>query len=340
MLTVFFWFNPFVWLFERSIKQNHEYLADEGVLAQGLSVGKYQAILINQLMGMQIIGITNNLNYSINAKRMKMMTKIKTSKMAVLKMIWALPIIALLLLAFAKPSNEVKYEQDQANSADLGKDVRDITIEGKVINEMGQPLEGASIVIMGTSIGSTSKSDGTFDLKIAKTDKFYISYIGYTTIMNGFDFIEQSKKENGIYKPVFKMKTGIINLEIDKMLLEEPPINNKESESIKDNKSDKEQMYVVVEQLPEYPGGMSALAKEISLITKKYSEAKQVKGKVIVGFTVSETGNVVNVQALEKDNDDLAKQAIITISNIKKWNPAIQRGKLVPVNYSIAIKFE
>lgn len=46
LFTVVFWFNPFVWLFERSIKQNHDYLADEGVLAQGLSVGRYQAILI------------------------------------------------------------------------------------------------------------------------------------------------------------------------------------------------------------------------------------------------------------------------------------------------------
>ncbi|MEN8117666.1 MAG: M56 family metallopeptidase, partial [Bacteroidota bacterium] len=35
LLTVIFWFNPFIWFFERSIKQNHEYLADKGVLAQG-----------------------------------------------------------------------------------------------------------------------------------------------------------------------------------------------------------------------------------------------------------------------------------------------------------------
>jgi hypothetical protein len=59
LLTVIFWFNPFIWFFERSIKQNHEYLADKGVLAQGHPVGRYQALLINQLMGMQIIGVTS-----------------------------------------------------------------------------------------------------------------------------------------------------------------------------------------------------------------------------------------------------------------------------------------
>ena len=77
LLTVIFWFNPFIWFFERSIKQNHEYLADQGVLAQGHSVGRYQALLINQLMGVQVIGVTNNLNFALNTNRLKMMTKRK-----------------------------------------------------------------------------------------------------------------------------------------------------------------------------------------------------------------------------------------------------------------------
>ncbi len=75
LLTVIFWFNPFIWLFEHAIKQNHEYLADQGVLAQGHSLARYQVLLINQLMGMQIIGITNNLNFALNTNRFKMMTK-------------------------------------------------------------------------------------------------------------------------------------------------------------------------------------------------------------------------------------------------------------------------
>jgi hypothetical protein len=77
LLTVIFWFNPFIWFFEHAIKQNHEYLADQGVLAQGHSVARYQALLINQLMGMQIIGVTNNLNFALNTNRFKMMTKRK-----------------------------------------------------------------------------------------------------------------------------------------------------------------------------------------------------------------------------------------------------------------------
>jgi beta-lactamase regulating signal transducer with metallopeptidase domain len=44
LLTVIFWFNPFIWFFERSIKQNHEYLAGKGVISMGYSVARYKAL--------------------------------------------------------------------------------------------------------------------------------------------------------------------------------------------------------------------------------------------------------------------------------------------------------
>ena len=73
LLTVLFWVNPVVWLYERSIKQNHEYLADRGVLLAGYNPGSYQALLINQLMGVKVLGFAHNLNFSLNKKRMEMM---------------------------------------------------------------------------------------------------------------------------------------------------------------------------------------------------------------------------------------------------------------------------
>ena len=80
LLTVVFWINPIVWLYEKSIKQNHEYLADQGVLLAGYHPGQYRALLINQLMGVKILGLTNNLNFSLNKKRMEMMKKDKSPR--------------------------------------------------------------------------------------------------------------------------------------------------------------------------------------------------------------------------------------------------------------------
>ncbi len=110
LLTVIFWFNPFIWFFERSIKQNHEYLADKAVLAQGHGVGRYQALLINQLMGMQIIGITNNLNFALSTNRLKMMTKTKTSASRRIKIcVGCCPYLRCYLFAFAEPDYQVKF---------------------------------------------------------------------------------------------------------------------------------------------------------------------------------------------------------------------------------------
>jgi TonB family protein len=114
LLTVFFWFNPFIWLVERAIKQNHEYLADNGVLTRGQSPVRYQAILINQLMGTEVIGLANNLNFALGPTRFKMMTKEKTPKRKLMRMIWALPFLAILLYAFAQPEYTYKEQPVEA----------------------------------------------------------------------------------------------------------------------------------------------------------------------------------------------------------------------------------
>jgi hypothetical protein len=151
LLTVIFWFNPFIWFFERSIKQNHEYLADEGVLAQGHNVGRYQALLINQLMGMQIIGITNSLNFALNTNRIKMMTKTKTPKMKVYKFMWALPVIALLLFACSEPSEKLKNENEskiENLKPTPQESIKEFIFKGKIIDaETGNPIPGAMIII-------------------------------------------------------------------------------------------------------------------------------------------------------------------------------------------------
>jgi len=332
ILTVIFWFNPFVWLFERSIKQNHEYLADEGVLAQGFTIGRYQAILINQIMGMQIIGLTNNLNYSLNKKRMNMMTKMKTPKTRAFRMIWTLPAIAILLVAFAKPSYEIAPNSNIELVKSTIQEVRNIKLQGKVFDEKGTPLEGASIIIGGTSIGTISDKDGSFTISTAKTDKVYISYIGYTTIVEDLSSVKQHENTNEFYSIYIKMKIGVINLELDQMLKEKPLSNTNEEGSSSKN-SDKEEFFVVVEKLADYPGGMYALANEI----KEKTDKLNLSGKVEVGLTVDEKGSNTAIYIIGNVDKKVQEDLVKFFLELKKWNPGMQRGKAVPVNYKITI---
>jgi hypothetical protein len=172
-MSIFLWFNPFIWFFERSIKQNHEYLADKGVLAQGFNVSRYHSVLLNQFMGMEVIGITHNLNYSLNAKRLKMMNKKITPKAKAVHLIWALPVIALLLAAFAQP----EYQQ-MSNDLTIPFS-EEVTITALVLDANGDPVPGATVIIKGKNEGTVTDSEGEFTLHVGASEVVIIKQNGY-----------------------------------------------------------------------------------------------------------------------------------------------------------------
>lgn len=178
LLTVVFWMNPIVWLYEKSIKQNHEYLADQGVLLAGYHRGQYQASLINQLMGVKILGFTNNLNFSLNKGRMEMMKKEKSPGFKKVKLLFALPLIALLMFAFAKkeytlPEQKTNIASDQASAQ---KEIildKPVYITGDVITSDGTPIEGAAFTHNGAAFNGLSDRKGHFIFEIPKGFNYY-----------------------------------------------------------------------------------------------------------------------------------------------------------------------
>ncbi len=104
VLTIFQWFNPFLWMLKRVVRENHEFLADRGVLQKGVSRGVYKQLLLNQYVGQQYI-ISNSFNYLLIKKRMKMMSKIRSSKLAGIKYLLGFVTAALLLFTFSCEQN-------------------------------------------------------------------------------------------------------------------------------------------------------------------------------------------------------------------------------------------
>jgi len=78
LVTIFLWFNPFVWPYKKSLKQTHEYLADDGVIAQGCNAAKYQLLIVEQQVGGKLFELANNFHHSQIKRRLTMMTKIKS----------------------------------------------------------------------------------------------------------------------------------------------------------------------------------------------------------------------------------------------------------------------
>jgi TonB family protein len=342
MLTVVFWFNPFVWWFERSIKQNHEYLADSGVLAQGRSVGRYQALLINQLLGVQVVGVTNHLNFALNVTRLKMMTQNRKSRLRAVRMAWALPVVAALLVAFAEPVYRQVPQSDANPESLLVSGLQgDLKVTGVVYAPDGNPLHGAAVILGGTSTGTMTGADGRFSLQIPSgtSNVLYISFMGYETAQIRADGPE---KELTV---TVNMKEGVFHIDPDKHFVAPPPPPPPPPVSgVKAPGAVEDEVFVIVEQMPQYPGGFGNLGQYVDkrvneLKEKAFFEGKDLKGNALVGFTVATDGKVTGIKVLESNNQAVANAAVELTRGMSDWTPGMQRGKAVPANFTLPVKF-
>jgi TonB family protein len=104
----------------------------------------------------------------------------------------------------------------------------------------------------------------------------------------------------------------------------------------------KEAPFVVVEELPQFPGGQDAMMTWISANIKYPAEAVKgkIEGKVYVSFTVSVSGKVKDVVVTKSVSPLLNEEAIRVISSMPDWKPGKQAGKAVAVQYNVPVEFK
>ncbi|HEY3388228.1 MAG TPA: carboxypeptidase-like regulatory domain-containing protein, partial [Prolixibacteraceae bacterium] len=187
LLCMFQWFNPFVWIYARLIRQNHEYLADEMALQHTSNPALYQATLLNQMLGAPVISLANSFNYSLNKKRFKMMKKKIDSPFRKLKMLLVLPLVAMVFYAFAKPEYIIPSNAFPTDNVTANVDGNDV--KGKVVNPDGKPLPGTTVILSGTTIGTIADVEGNFKLVNVPNDgKLTFSFVGFKTVTQKPDF--------------------------------------------------------------------------------------------------------------------------------------------------------
>ena len=106
---------------------------------------------------------------------------------------------------------------------------------------------------------------------------------------------------------------------------------------------EEEVVFVVVEKMPEFPGGQQALFKYLSENVKYPVIAQEngIQGRVICQFVVNRDGSIVDVEVVRSGGDpSLDKEAIRVIKSMPKWKPGKQRGKAVRVKYTVPVNFK
>lgn len=97
--TMFYWFNPGAWLMKKAVKENLEFIADQKVICAGVDRKAYQYLLL-KVVGVPEPQLANQFNFPSLKRRIAMMNKIPTNKANQFRLLIALPLVAVLLLAF------------------------------------------------------------------------------------------------------------------------------------------------------------------------------------------------------------------------------------------------
>ena len=102
-----------------------------------------------------------------------------------------------------------------------------------------------------------------------------------------------------------------------------------------------EEVFVVVEEEPEFPGGMEALYRYLASNIKypELAKKEKIQGTVYVSFVVEKDGSVTNIKVLRDIGGGCSEEAVRVVRQMPKWKPGRQRGQRVRVQYNLPIKF-
>ena len=103
----------------------------------------------------------------------------------------------------------------------------------------------------------------------------------------------------------------------------------------------KQNVYDMVEQMPEFPGGMPAMIDFLQANLKYPEDAikQNVGGRVLVMFVVEPDGSLSNVGVARKVFPSLDAEAIRVVKTMPKWKPGKEKGKPVRVNFTLPVVF-
>lgn len=102
LLQVVCWFNPFIPLYRKAIQLNHEFLADEAVVKNQYDTSSYQYLLLAKASQFNSLNLTSQFNYPTIKKRLIMMTKTTSAKMALIKQMALIPLLAGAMFLFSQ----------------------------------------------------------------------------------------------------------------------------------------------------------------------------------------------------------------------------------------------
>ncbi|WP_234736470.1 M56 family metallopeptidase [Tellurirhabdus bombi] len=321
LVQVVFWLNPVFIFYKQAIRQVHEFLADESANDKN----QYATFLVEYAFNAQPDSLANSFfNPSLLKERILMLHSRTTSRWAVGKYLLVIP-LATGLLAMTTAREEL---------TNLVTSVADekVTVTGTVFNQDKKPLAGATIIVKGTTTGASTNKQGTYQLKnIAANAELVVSFVGYDSQ------VKAVAGKTSVDFTLAQRPEVLSEIVVVGFVPEVKPTVPEEKSTAE--KSDK--VFTVVEQKPEFPGGIEALQQYLARHIR-YSAAaarSNIQGTVFVDFIINQNGAVSDIKVQKGIGYGCDEEAVRVVSQMPNWTPGKQNGEPVSVKYTIPVRF-
>ncbi len=365
------WFNPFTWLITRMIKENHEHLADREVLSSGIDPVRYRAHLLNRTLGVPVFRLGLAFSNSLTKNRFDMMKNRKSHRNGLVKVALLIPVM---MLTFGCLSNSKAQEgkiKGVIRFADTGKPAQGASViisgtttgtitdeKGKFILELpGESAVTVSFVGYKTCVNTFKPGEQvSFDLvpDVVNLELQPVAEEKPGIILKGND------GQNPIYLVDGQKVEDITSINPDdiekievfkdkKILAEKFPGKETSSGVISITmkkeaapESEEEDMFIVVEDMPRFPGGKTALSEYVysHLQYPEEAKAKALEGSVLVQFTVNKEGQTEDISVASSSDKIFNEAAMAVFTDMPAWKPGFQRGQAVPVKFAVRVDFK
>ncbi len=350
-LAVLFWFNPLIYLYTRSLRTVHEYLADEAVLHHSKKT-TYGHLLIRQSQSGQAIALANHFSHVQLKKRILMMTKKKSHRHQLLRYALTLPLLAALAFAFTLPDNPAGpaqaavLERNGPQPVFKGcetlepEDARQQCTSEKLMAFIQQKLKYPAAAKAAGQEGMTvveftvSKTGAVEQIKVLKSAGEALDQAAVAVVRQLPDWVPAAD-ESG--QPVAAKMTLPFQFKLPA--------------------DEGEEVFKVVEEMPRFPGcedienpqyrEKCAQQKLLEFVYENIKYPKEAKeagaeGVVVVKLIIAPTGEVREYRIIRSVAHALDKEVLRIAQLMQKqvtWVPGKQRGKKVAVEFNLPVAF-
>ncbi|MBQ2011666.1 MAG: TonB family protein, partial [Bacteroidaceae bacterium] len=328
------WWNPLAYMAGISLRDVHEYEADDYVLRQGVSASAYQMLLLKKAVGYGSYTFANNFNHSLTKKRITMMRKSKSNPWMRSKALYVIPVAALALSAFATP--EIVSPIEGMVSEPESKGMENY-LTGQAAMEENRQNAATMEILKAPVAGNRLPADATYYVDGEKMERG----IAVRRIVDGREVVLITRKgENG--KETVTVVGSSKNDAVDeaKALLRKEGVQKLDVK--KEGANDNDSIYNVVSENAEFPGGNMAASNWISKNMTYPEECRKqgIEGRVVIKFVVNKDGSIVDAEAVKSPHPALAEEGLRVVKSMPKWKPAKEGGKVVRSRFNIPIVFK